>query len=406
MLWRSRRLWTIWGVLVFAAPVGAEPAGDRLHAESVYALLDLVQTIVEENPGFENIRSELKELGEPDFNRRLSELTARNATNPDIAAGIDAFLETEARTIYFRRFRNVTPDHFRRVLLSLPYVRIDSPGDIATPLYELTDNLDEVRFRLDALVTQTDLHRCSREAERWLPEGNYVTPSIYVIYDNNAGSYTAEGKAFYNLYAGEGASDIGKANGQAIMTHEIHHVLAQPYFLSAKRRHDRWERGRMDMIVRSMVSEGTAIHCNPPTGFKKAVYENPGTLKSLIAEFNQEFLALLNGEVSEESFREWYGFTFHGLPRKLLEEFVSRETGKDGNAAEMVRTNMSHRPDLVHALGWWMVSRISGAGSRPEAVQELVQNPYNLLSRYNQTVQGGDNALRIDPAIVAAYAEK
>ena len=45
--------------------------------------------------------------------------------------------------------------------------------------------------------------RCRQAALRWLPEGDYPAPEMFLVYDNNAGSYTARGKAFYNLYSGE-----------------------------------------------------------------------------------------------------------------------------------------------------------------------------------------------------------
>ncbi len=174
MLCGSRWQWIFLVSVIVTSQVRAEqPAVERLNAESVYALLDLVQTIVTENAGYRETRSVLQELGESDLDQRLTELAARNASNPGIVEGIDRFLATEARTIYFRRFRNVTPEHFRRALLALPFVRIDSPGDIATPFYELTENLNEVRSKLDDLVTRTDLGRCRKAAKKWLPEGNH-----------------------------------------------------------------------------------------------------------------------------------------------------------------------------------------------------------------------------------------
>jgi hypothetical protein len=395
------------GIPVFTSQAGAqETVEKRLNAESVHALLDLVDTIVSKNPEYEQTRAALKQLSEEARRLRLDELSARNASDPGIRAAIDAFLTTETRVIYFRRFRNVTPDHFRRAFLALPYHRIAAPGDIAAPFYELVTNRGDVRAKLDRLVARTDLQRCLAVAGRWLPDGEHILAPIFVVYDNNAGSYTAERKAFYNLYSGEGASELGEGAGEAIIAHEVHHVLAGPYLMSSRRRNVRWELDRLDMIVRNMVSEGAAMHCNPPTGFKKALFEDPGTVASLVAELNRKSLALLDGEVSEEGFREWYGSTYHDLPLRLLQEYAKREAEDDDGAAEIVRARKPQRPDLVHALGWWMLSRISAEGEDPEVVKALVQNPYALFTRYNETAEAANQALRIDPRVVEALVRK
>ena len=150
----------------------------------------------------------------------------------------------------------------------------------------------------------------------------------------------------------------------------------------------------MDRIVRGMVSEGAAIHCNPPAGFRKALWEDPRTVEALVAELNREFLALEEGRQEEAEFRAWFSSTFHQLPRRLLEEHVAREYPED-EFEELVARHASQRPDLLHALGWWMVSRISREGSDAAAVRALVRDPYRLFDRYNAALGPDSVALKV-----------
>lgn len=390
--------------LAVAAPNRADQKADQhtqpsLNAESVYALLDLIDAIAENNPGYEETVSALESLDEAARRDRVDELAARNASNASIGRKIDAFLGTEARRIYFRRFGNVTPDHFRQVFLALPYARVDAPGAIGEPYMELISARADVRQMVDRFVATVDLDSCAKDASRWLPERPYAVPEIYLVYDNNAGSYTAEGKAFYNLYGGERSNSPDSTGGRAIIAHELHHVFATPYLRFSRRQHDRWEHDRIDMIVREMVSEGAAIHCNPPRGFKKELWEDRQTVAALVGEFNRECRALDAGEVDEGGFRAWFSSTFHEFPAEILIGYASRKFGED--AERIAEANMVQRPDLVHALGWWMVSRISREGQKPEAVAALVVAPYTLLARYNDAIGPDDPELAVDARLIA-----
>lgn len=385
------------GVLLWMgqAPVARAESGSasEVNAESVYALLDLIDTIAESNPGYEDTLAVLATVGESARRKRLIRLAERNASNPSIKEKIDAFLSTETRQIYFRRFRNVTPDHFRRVFESLPYEAIPAPGSIASPYMELFDNRNEVRTFLDHFVEGADLERCRDIAAMWLPVADYEVPDVALVYDNNAGSYTAEGRAFYNLCSPEGAAALESEDASAVMAHELHHVLAERYFRFSRRQHEGWENERLDMVVLTMVSEGTAIHCNPPDGFKKALWEDRETIRALLSELSHVVLSMENGELTESEFRKWYSSTFDEIPRMLLDAYVRGRFG-DAEADAVIQSHLSERPDLVHTLGWWMVSRISSEGQDPDEVRTLVQRPYELFERYNEVMP--DEDLRVD----------
>jgi len=385
--------------------VSGEAESHRMKAESVRALLDLIDTIVQQNPGYQHTRRELEESSGELRQQRLTELYHRNASDPMQMAKIEAFLQTEARQIYFRRFSNVTPDHFRRVFLALPYERISAPGDIATPYFELFGQTEKLRTLLDKLVEEIDLLRCRDIALRWLPAADYPIPEMYLVYDNNAGSFTAEGKAFYNLYAGEADLEILSTDASGVIAHELHHVLAEPYLKMSRRTHDRWQRDCMAMVIRSMVSEGAAIHCDPPQGFKLALWEDRDTVVQLMQELNHTLLALENGMCEESEFWAWYSSTFHEIPRKLLEDYASRTSGPT-EVEKTVRAHLPQRPDLVHTLGWWMVSHVSQHGKDSSAVKALILNPYQLFSRYNETLAARDDSLRMNPLLISAFGDE
>ena len=346
---------------------GSADSSGKLQSESVVALLDVMDAVA------------LDERDEQELERR-----------------IDTFLDTKAMRIYFGRFRNVTPEHYRRAFRALPDELIDAPGDIAKPFHEMLPIRHELRSWVDRLVVRIDVGRCREAALRWLPEGDYPTPEMFLVYDNNAGSYTARGKAFYNLYSGENPRTTSVDEMEAVISHEMHHVLARPLYDDASRSHSGWERAAMDRVIRGMVSEGAAIHCNPPTGFRKALWEDPRTVEALIAELNGELSALADGRVEEAEFRTWYSATFHELPMRLFREYLAREYAED-EIEDLVARHASQRPDLLHALGWWMVSRVSDEGRDETAVRELVTNPYQLFDRYNAALGPEAEALAVRP---------
>jgi len=381
--------------------------GKRIDAGTVLALLDLVDTIVSKNPDYAGALKSLDSLDPAGRRGRLEEWKARNARDPDIQARADAFLGSPAMRVYFRRFTNVTPEDFRRVLHALPYEWTDSPGDIATALFGLVARRDTVRAWVEMLRSRVDLRRCRDRAAGWLPGGPYPVPEVGLVYDSNAGSYTAEGKAYFNLYTDAfrtlardgGPAGAGEDEMEGIIAHEMHHVFAEPFLERALSAARPAPREATDPVVVAMVSEGAAIHCNPPAGFRKDLWEDPRTVEALLAELNGRFLAVKEGRMGRRGFRGWYSDTFQGIPRRLLEGYVARTYPENDRKAVTARF-IPQRPDLVHALGWWMVSRVSRQGEDREAVKALVKNPLSLFRLYNAALGDSQEALKVDPRLI------
>ncbi len=58
-----------------------------------------------------------------------------------------------------------------------------------------------------------------------------------------------------------------------------------------------------------------------------------------------------------------------------------------------MRDRISFRPDVEHALGWWMTSRISSGGARRDAAVALLEDPYSVFRRYAESVREHDEGL-------------
>ncbi len=391
-----------------AAGAAAVEAEVKPNAEAVYALCDVIDAIVENNPDYKEIIASLDNLNTGARHQKLDELRQRNAENPSIEKKIDVFLETTAMKTYQWRFRNVTAEHFRDTFLALPYQKISAPGDLALPFFELVGNSNEVRAWVDSLVTRIDLKRCQNIAMKWLPDQEYRLPEVFFVYDNNAGSFTAGNRAFYNLYSGEarellaggGIANFEIEKAEDVIAHELHHVFALPYYQKTRRSHDSWQRTKMDAIIRDLVSEGAAAHCNPPDGFKKMLWEDRQVIEFLLGELNSRFGELMDGTMTEEQFQLWWSSTFYEIPHKLLEEYVERNF-PESEIESTVAANVSFRPDLSHALGWWMVSRISVEGAKSEPVKQLVMYPYSLFARYDEVIGGDQPQLRLETRLLS-----
>ncbi|MEK9138179.1 MAG: hypothetical protein AAB393_13720 [Bacteroidota bacterium] len=151
------------------------------------------------------------------------------------------------------------------------------------------------------------------------------------------------------------------------------------------------------------MSEGVAFRCNPLTGFQKGLWEDRTTLSALIKELNGKMIALDNHELQEDSVREWYGRLFHSFAASLLEQYIQR-TYPDSNVKALAREKAIFRPDLVHTLGWWMVSRITENGTKREEAIELLTHPASLYRRYNESLERGMDDPAIDSRVVAMFA--
>jgi len=378
-----------------------------MDAGAVVALLDTLDIIVENNPDHFQERLILNNLEPVERALHLAPLMAANAANQEIQHSIDTFLDSPAMRIYVDRYTNVTPDHIRRALNGIPYTVVDSPGDIARAYHRAVPIRDDLRRWVALLAERIDLDRVRASAQHWLPPGTSVQPEMYLVFDANAGSYTAQSKGFYNLYSdviqdlprGQPPDLDGMEAMEAVIAHEMQHVMTEPLFAAARRRHSSWQGQRMDQVIRGLVSEGAASHCNPPDGLRRELWEDSRTLAALVSDLNQTFVALQEERMDEAAFQQWFGATFHDRARELMVQNLKARYPQD-QVEILMRKHASERPDLIHALGWHMVATISGRGEDPEAVHRLLQAPYTLLSLYTAALGDSHPDLRIDPRLI------
>lgn len=399
-------------VLVLHGSVHAEiPAGGYKELECVELLFDLIAAIADQNSGYVETLGRIGAMDEAAAASAFDSLALRNRDNPVLAKKIDSLLASDTYQIYFRRFRNVNPEIFRTAFSNLPYRDVPTPGGVSSCFFELSRNVDAVRDWMRDTVRRIDIPRCLAHAERWLPDGDYQPLTIYFIYDSNAGSFTAEGKAFFNLqsmigefsYGGglsQQLSNIDIVSMEAVIAHEMHHIYARPMLYPVGLFFSSWQDRWLNKIVREIVSEGVAGQCNPCTGFKKDIWEDPEILARLIRSLNETCLAMYDGTLDEKAVGAWYSATYQESARELLKDYVLKQYDEQ-QAEGLLRQYMPVRPDLVHTLGWWMVSCITSRQTDRDAAVSLLADPAALFSAYNASVSPERVPLRIDDRVIA-----
>jgi hypothetical protein len=378
--------------------------GVKLNPEGVLALLDVMDAVASLHPELEEKTELYGKMPDADKEAMFADVRQRNEQDKALRSAIQTMLDTKTYQIYFGRFRNVTPDLVQDLLLDLPYGKRSGPGDIGNMLRELLRKRTSVRAALDRLLTEVDMHWVYETAESWVPKEDREPPTLYLIYDSNAGSFTAGGIPFFNIYtdlpldtlsSDEDGSTLLEAQG--IMAHELQHVLARPHLYPSMSRGRTWQQVWVDRITRGLVSEGVAIHCNPPAGIKKEIYEDELVLSALTSRLNDALIALSKDEMTEEEVQDWHSANFFSFAEDLLKQHLEKRYSGDELEAKL-RKHMSLRPDLEHTLGWWMVSRVSGGGERPDAAISLLSDPYSVYMLYNNACVEAGEGLKISPA--------
>jgi hypothetical protein len=284
----------------------ANSAGLRLNPEGVLALLDVMDAVASLHPDFQEELELCGQMSDDKKEAMLAEVRERNEQDEALQSAVKTMLNTKTYQVYFQRFRNVTPEIMRDLLLDLPCRGRASPGGIGEMLQELLPNRGAVRDGLSRLLTGVDMDWVYETAQRWAPEADREPPTIYLIYDSNAGSFTAQGIPFFNVYTdfrletlSSDDSESTLLEAQGTMAHELQHVFARPYLYPPTRSDRTWQQVWVDRITRGLVSEGVAIHCYPPKGMKKQVYEDKSVLSALVSRFNEVLEALSRGEMTE-----------------------------------------------------------------------------------------------------------
>jgi hypothetical protein len=367
-------------------PASKAPA---LEPEGVIALLDVIDAVASAFPDSVIEAGRLRVL--PDSERQLlaADARRRNETNPRVSAALERLMATEAYRLYFSRFHNITPDVFRELVLNLPYGAGSGPGGIGEMLVGLVGKRREVRSAVERFVAHAEMADVVRRAMEWAPAGSRAPDRLFLIYDSNAGSFTAGSIPFFNLYGdvdldalSADTSGAALEGAVSVMAHELQHTIVAPILFASSRPQSPWQALWLDRITRGLVSEGMAIHCNPPEGFRKELWEDTSVVRALVARLNGLLEDVGNNHATEDDVQTWYRENLFGFAESLLVRFlVTRYSGDELEAHR--RRYMSIRPDLEHVLGWWMVARISEEGRAREVALDLLSDPYALYVRYN-----------------------
>jgi hypothetical protein len=377
--------------------VGHESCGARQNCDisALELQMRLFAAIASSNPNYDDTLAVVVKLDRLQQEERLAALAEQNARDPQIAALIDSLMATGAYKLYFRQFKNVTPDVHRRVFSALPYRGIPSPGDIGQVQFELFGYRDSL-VALVSKISQVDMAEAVSISRQWAPPGELSIPTTYYLMDGNADAFAREDGVCFDLYGVilgkrpesyryENLAEIPVNEIEAVLAHEYQHIFAQAHLYPATRKFDNWQDLWEDVIIRRIVSEGVAMQCNPPKGFKKAIYEDTTVVSFWLRELERVIGQVRRNETTEDSVRAWLDWTYHEPARQLLADYLKR-TYSDGDQNVLLRDHVTYRPSGIYTLGWWMVSHIASApGGHDQAVQ-LLDTPHQLFYLYNATV--------------------
>jgi hypothetical protein len=194
---------------------------------------------------------------------------------------------------------------------------------------------------------------------------------------------------------------VSVTNLEAVVAHELNHVMTAPMLYTDEAGSVPWKQ----RVTREIVSEGIAFLCNPLNGFQKDVWEDRTTLAAMVKDLNDTFEAYQKNIIGDEELSDWFGSTFQERATAHLARYLKRAY-PDSNLIQMVRDHSIYRPDLVHALGSWMVARVTSHGEKKETVAMLLEDPSMVYSLYNATLDPGMEDLAIPPDVVALMKQE
>ncbi|HUV29652.1 MAG TPA: DUF5700 domain-containing putative Zn-dependent protease [Acidobacteriota bacterium] len=391
-------------VSVLHAVTGADliHADQRSDATAIYLLLRLFDAIAESNPNYEDTLEEIAALDPQRQKERLAALTERNAHEPRITALIDSLLASSAYRLYFRQFTNVTRDVHYRVFTALPYRAVPSPADIG----QVQLGLFRHRDSLAALVEKISMVSIAQPvslAAKWAPPGDLPVPTTYYILDGNGDAFAKDGTICFDLYGvllskrpASGRYDhlagIPTTEIEAVLAHEFQHVFAQPHLYPPTRKFDNWQDLWEDVIIRRIVSEGVALQCNPPSGFKRSMYEDSVVIGFWLRELERVIAHIRRNETTADSVRAWLDRSYQESARQLLADYLER-TYPEGDQQMLLQEHIVDRPSGIYTLGWWMISHIVDATGGHDSAVQLLITPHDVFRSYNATVS--DSLLKI-----------
>lgn len=384
----------------------SSPISDsRLDTTPVRDLLHLIQTIQDENADYLQMIEGLRQLDDAAQDDSLARLVARNASNPRITSEVEALLSSPAYKLYYRQFgRYASRDAHRKFFYSLPYYATDGPGGVGNNLLELSRHYGAVARWYDRIVSRVNLDTCMAIAQHWLPRGDYAVPKIYFIYDGMGDAFANNGHVCFDLFSVllsnrpretrfEHLDDIDAVAIERTLAHEIYHVLSHDFIYSGVDSDSSWQVAWRQWLARSLVSEGTAMQCDPRGGMEGAVRRDSTIIRYWIADVTAKLESMNSGRITGDDASVWWDSTFQETPRRLLREYLSTHY-PDRNQDSLYASNVGYRPDLEHTLGWWMVSHIAD-GDHPQRVIALLSHPDSIFVWYDAAVGTTDPSLRV-----------
>jgi len=371
---------------------------------AVSLLLDIMDTAASHNPNAAAWSAVLDTVwGDPRV-RLIDSLAAPNRNDPVLGRMIDSLLALPAYRLYYLQFRNIGPDDHREMLVRLPYGWVPSPGDVSRNLFVISGETDRIRAMVAAAGQQIDLEAARANAMKWLPEGDYPLPPVHFIVDGNGDAFARDQGIVFDLYSvllrdllasGDTTHFAMKASTtlNGILAHEFHHIYAAPYYQPNDLDMVDWRSRMRYQVTRSIVSEGTAMHCNPLTGFRQQIREDSGIVAFWMADIRRMFAALDDDSLTEQQARKWFRSSFHDRARDLLTAYLARTFSGDELGRQMAR-HLIDRPSMVYTLGWWMVTHISRSGTDRDAVLALLREPRAVYRMYDEAVPDAPDSLR------------
>lgn len=377
----------------------------RVDLSGVNGLLDLLDTLVGRGPTIESVATWARTVDERRTLDSIEVLAQRNEKDPRISAMIDSLLGSPAYQLYYAQYRNVVPAVHRRILCSLPYRAIDSPAGIADNLLELCRNRAEVREWAEDVVSKIDLARSDSLAREWVPEGQYVIPAIRLFYDGNGDAFAHGGQIGLDLFCtvllrrppATRFTTLAEINVDYIertLAHELAHVYSAQVSRSSPSHSDTWQGKMINRITTGLISEGIAQQCNPPKGIKAELWNDTAIVAFWIKELGEKLATLKAGQGDRDEMNRWWSSTYHEIPESLLVSYLARRY-PNADQPKLRWEHIADRPDLEHALGFWLVSRIYGNGNQKDRVLQLISEPDKLFPFYSESTKSAPESLRI-----------
>jgi hypothetical protein len=392
---RLNKFWLAILLLSCSVSLGAVQRG-AVDAQAAYSLLDILDVLAQKNPDYEATLEVFSELPAEEKEDSLAALSLRNQEDTVLSAKIDSLLATDAYGLYFRQFRGIDKDEYRAFLNALPYSAMKSPAGLTDNLREICLNCDAARRWLDQIVAGIDLDKSRAVAIQWLPPGQYETPTTYLIIDGNGDAFAREGVVCLDLwgvalrlrspedrFAPATEDDISII--EETLAHEFHHIFAKRYLYPDDLDYGDWPHDWIEFFTRKIVSEGMAMRCNPPRGFKRKIMEDTAVVAFWIAQLNAKFNAMMSDSITSAEIADWYNQTSDDLPRQLMREYIGR-THPESDRKRLFYQHLGDRPMFIYTLGWWMISRILNTPNGKSLVVGLLTDPDQLFPLYNKAV--------------------